>query len=72
MIFSSTDNVNLLRRPAAMPNGAIINTATVTSAAADQYTVTLVPFECGDQFPLFELENSQVYCILNIEGYHKN
>ena len=60
MFCALTADVNRLRRRAAMPNGAIIKMATVTSSEADKYTVTLVPYECGDKFPLFELENSQV------------
>ena len=56
-----TDEINVRRRPAAMPNGAIIDTATVASSTADEYEVTLKPFECGDEFPLLELANAQVH-----------
>lgn len=54
-----------------MPNGAIIETATVISATNNNYTVTLKPFDCRDQFPLIELTNSKVMS-LNISKELQN
>lgn len=52
--------INLRRLPAARPNHAFINTASVSSLNATSFAVTLVPFECGYDFPLFELANGGV------------
>lgn len=57
---SDFDEINLRRRPAAMPNGVIINRATVTSFTGNMSTVTFEPYDCGNKFPLLELVHSQV------------
>ena len=69
LIFCSTVGVNKLyisaeinrrRLRPGMPNDALINTVTVSSPSTDVYTVTLNPFDCGNQFPLFELTHGTV------------
>ena len=52
--------INRRRLRPAMPNGALIDTVTVSSPETDVYTVTMRPFDCGNQFPLFELTNGAV------------
>lgn len=52
--------VHLRRLPPAMPNSVIIDEVSVTLSSANVYDVTLKPFDCGNQFPLFELENGYV------------
>ena len=52
--------INRRRLQPGMPNDALINTVTVSSPSTDVYTVTLNPFDCGNQFPLFELTHGTV------------
>ena len=58
--------INRRRLRPAMPNGALIDTVKVTSSVTDVYTVTLQPFDCGNQFPLFELTNGLVSGIVGL------
>ena len=59
-IICISAEINRRRLRPAMPNGALINSVTVSSSTTDVYTVTLNPFECGNQFPLFELTHGTV------------
>ncbi|XP_053372863.1 fibrocystin-L-like [Mercenaria mercenaria] len=59
-ITTEDPEINVRRRRPARPNNAIINDVTVSSASSTEYTVTLKPFECGNEFPLFELANGRV------------
>ena len=59
-IFIISAEINRRRLRPAMPNGTLIDRVTVTSSVTDVYTVTLQPFDCGNQFPLFELTNGDV------------
>ena len=59
MLFYPVE-INLIRQRPAMPNGALMRTATVTNTGTNTYTVSLEPYDCGNQFALFELGNGQV------------
>lgn len=61
ILFYITE-INLRRVRPARPNNAIIDEATVSSVSSTAYEVTLKPFECGSQFPLFEIVNGRVCC----------
>ncbi|KAL4228989.1 Fibrocystin-L [Mactra antiquata] len=62
---ATTDDpdADLRRLSGARPNRAFINAAYVSSSTATEYSVTLVPFDCGYDFPLFELANEQVMSV---------
>lgn len=61
-LVSYSTEPNMRRLPAAQPNGALIAAATVTGISGSSYDITLAPYECGDQLPLFELSNAKVKC----------
>lgn len=52
--------VNLRRLRPSRPNNALTKEATVTAISQTVYEVTLKPFDCGNQFPLFEISNGRV------------
>ncbi|KAK3587658.1 hypothetical protein CHS0354_042441 [Potamilus streckersoni] len=58
--------INLQRLQAAKPNGALIDTVTVTSTSAGVYSIDLKPFDCGNGFQLFTLTNSQASVVSRI------
>lgn len=58
---TTTDQEAHLRRlPPAQPNGAFINDVSVSMTSGNIYEVTLIPFDCGYDFSLFELANGKV------------
>ncbi|XP_052805044.1 fibrocystin-L-like isoform X2 [Mya arenaria] len=65
-VFIGTENTledseaYLRRSPPAMPNRAIINEVTVAAVTETQYDVTIKPYECGNEFPLFAVANAGV------------
>ncbi|XP_053322520.1 fibrocystin-L [Spea bombifrons] len=54
--IETTNNLNVVRRRPALANkGIFINSVSVTSGPTDQYTVTIDPFNCGFNLPLFSV-----------------
>lgn len=50
------------RLRSAQPNNNFVDRVVVKMLSSNVYEVTLVPFDCGYDFPLFELANGKV-CI---------
>ncbi|XP_052060298.1 fibrocystin-L-like isoform X3 [Mytilus californianus] len=62
VLESSSDvgsGMNYQRYRAAKPGGFPMKSVSVTSSAVNQYQVTMEPFECGNNFDLFKIAESQ-------------
>ena len=46
--------------PPAKPNQALIKSVSVDSPSAGVYDITMVPHECGSNFPLFDRISGQI------------
>lgn len=53
-------DVNDYRLLPAKPNGALIQSVSVASPSTGVYDITLVPYDCGYDFPLFGKINGQI------------
>ena len=49
------------------PNGALIESVIVTSSSAGVYDITLVPHECGNNFPLYTPVTGQLTSVATVE-----
>lgn len=61
--------MNYQRYRAAKPGGFPMKTVSVSSSAMNQYQVTMEPFECGNNFDLFKIAETQT---VSLYGTHNS
>ncbi|CAG2205079.1 unnamed protein product [Mytilus edulis] len=59
-VLTNSTDVNFFRMTPAKPNSAFIESVSVASPSTGVYDITLVPHDCGSDFPLFKKIAGQV------------